>query len=146
MVETVQQDGPSSAEFSQAPPAIQGVMGHVFRNLPAKLRSESLRSLLRFALGVAPVAFGFSGGLVVMDSRDLVIQRFLAGFGFGFGGRICCRLFLHRFGFDPVTFVELGLIALCAPHISGCSHLKPFFLPFESGRLCRFKGRAMGLK
>ncbi|PWK52762.1 hypothetical protein C8D95_11539 [Silicimonas algicola] len=102
--------------------------------------------LSRFSIGVAPVAFSLSGGFILDDARDAVIQSLFPSCDLGFGCSIGGRLVPRCIGFNTRLFIELGLMALGTPFVSGCGHLQTLFFPSKSCRFCGCLCCTVGVK
>lgn len=102
--------------------------------------------LSRFPIGIAPVAIGLSGGLVVSDARGTFspdrITRGCLGLGGGSLG------FLNEGGCSahPFLFLKLQFCAFCLPLFLGGGGQKPFFLTHETGRFCGLLCGAVGFE
>lgn len=72
-----------------------------------------------FSIGVAPVALGFSGGLIVNDARNSIILKLLAGIDLGSCCSIGCRLMDHCLGLNTLLLFALCFDALCTPFVPG---------------------------
>lgn len=95
-----------------------------------------------FSIGIAPVAFGFSGGLIFRVASATVLLSLVARCFLGLGGSIGCHLVK---GCTLVLF-ELFPRALRLPFVPGRGYSQPLFLPCETVRFCGFPCDAVGVK
>lgn len=98
--------------------------------------------LSRFALGVAPIAFGFSGSLVFDDACDHVVLALPARVNCGIG----CRPVSRRLGIDTLLLFELCPFTLRTSFVPGRGCRPTLFLPGKAGRLCGFLCGTMASK
>ena len=102
--------------------------------------------LSRLAIGVAQIACGLSGGLILDDARNAVFVSLLTCFDFGSGGSIGSCLTFGRFSLNALELLELYPFPLGTPFLPGLGCCHAFFLPCEPGRLSGFLCGTIGLE
>lgn len=95
-----------------------------------------------FSVGIAPVAFGFSGGLIFCVARAALFLGFGSCCFLGLGGGIGCNLLKG----STLLFFELYPRALGLPFVPGRSNSQTLFLPCKTGRFCGFLCDAVCVK
>ncbi len=102
--------------------------------------------LSRFAVCVALITFGLSGGFILDDARDAVFLSLLVYFDFGFGGGIGGCLTFGSNSQNPRLLIALQAFFLGLPFFPGRSDRLTLFLPCEPGRLSGFLCGTIGLQ
>lgn len=99
-----------------------------------------------FSVGISPIAFGLSGGLVLDHARNKILFRQSASFRFGIGSGLEGRLALGCLGLQTRLFRYLQPFALVTSLVPGGSDRQPLRLPCRPGRLCGVLGGLVGLE
>lgn len=102
--------------------------------------------LSRFAIGIAQIAGGLSGSLILDDARDAVGRGLFTSFDFGSGGSISGCLTFGRLGLSLVLLIALQAFSRGSPFLPGRSYSHTLFLPCEPGRLSSFLSGTVGLE
>jgi hypothetical protein len=95
-----------------------------------------------FSIGIAPVAFGFLGGLILGVAIATILLSLVARCLVGFGCSIGCHLIKGC----TLSLFELYPSALRLPFIPGRGYGHTLFLPCETVGFCGFPCDAVGVK